>query len=411
MKENDLEKVTQEIANNQLLYYLYDIEHKKLILWQKSSGLSKFELALIQPTYGPPTQVCAAKSPIQWNSIEMDSSNIFKIFKNELENTIYCISILNYLGLHHEIKRYSPDKQTWSSIGTKISGQIFDLSFCDNEIYVSVLLPNEEFPHQILKLKNKKWEKVAHFNGNIISIQSFKDELYVLGNFTKTNDSTMSVLVIINKNSVRSFYNTRTRTLSFDNIRASKTLLFLLSRGGIYKFKNDTLKLLNNIKYYDYLNNFTIDVLDDSLYIWSIKVPGYYKYYENKFETVELNTMIDGLGYPYGTPNFSNSKILNERIVSSGTFKASTFRPQINENTILVDCEENHSKHWYGEGLIYQFKNTFYPILDKGVVSDFVLFNNRIYILKDDGSMSYAEIDKIEKEIVELRERGGLTKE
>ncbi|RYM33336.1 hypothetical protein ERX46_10350 [Brumimicrobium glaciale] len=406
MKESGFQKAAQEIAEKQLLSYLKDIEHSQLISWQKKSGLSLFELALIQPTYGPPTLVCAAKTPVQWTPVLTDSLKISQIFKNEIDNSIYCISSSDQLGLKHEIKRYSTVDQTWKSVGNQILGQILDLSFCDKEIYVSVLLPHEEFPHQILKLNNEKWEKVAHFNGNIISIQCFQNKLYVLGDFNKVNSSVTTDLAVINENSIESFYKTGKRTHSFDKMLSSKTSLFLLDRGSIYQYKNDTIKPLNSIKYYNYLRDFTLNALADTLYIASIYIPGYYKYFDKQEKAVTLENMVNGTSYPYNNPKLTQSKIVNGNMVISGAFKSSTLKPQINDNSRLIDCNEELSKHWYGEGLLYHFEDTFYPIQADGAVLDFVHLNDKIYILKNDGRIAFAGVENIEKEIVDLRERG-----
>ena len=141
--------------------------------------------------------------------------------------------------LKHEIRTYSTNSKTWKKIGFQINGQILDLVFCNNQIYLSVFLPHENFPHQLVKLNGNKWEKVAQFNGNIISIQALQNKLYVLGNFKKVNDSINSNFVVVKENVIKPFRPVGLRTTFYDHMKSSETALFLTSNGGIYKFKNE----------------------------------------------------------------------------------------------------------------------------------------------------------------------------
>lgn len=405
MKENGLGQVAQEIAAHQLLSYLKDIEHAQLIPWQKSSGLSLFELALIQPTYGPPTPVCAAPSPIQWNKVNAEGFKITQLIEGDEDNSLYGISQLDDFGLKHEIKRYSLANESWTSIGNEINGQILEHAFCNNQMFISVFLPNEEFPHQLLKLNRKKWEKVAHFDGSVISIQAFKNKLYVLGNFKKTNDSIHSSLVVIDENSIQPFTAVGLVNRSFDDMKSSETALFLRSNGGVFKFQNDTLQQMSHIQYYGYFTSMTLSALDDTLYVSSPNIPGYNKYFNNLEHPIPLNNMMSGRDYPYHAVHFAKSKMINGNMVIAGDFRSSTLIPQINDNRKLVHCADIASLHWYGEGLIFHKNQKFYPILNEGIVLDFVELYNRIYILKGDGSICFAEVGDIEREVGKLEER------
>ncbi|PWH86862.1 hypothetical protein [Brumimicrobium oceani] len=404
MKESGAQKVAKEIAENQLLFYLENIKHSQLIPWQKASGLSLFELALIQPTYGPPTQVCATKSPVKWKNIAInDISKITKIVDHKIENVIYTVSASDENGLLHEINRYSLEKEKWERIGNQISGQILDLEFCENKAYISVFLPLEEFPHQILTLNNQQWEKVAHFNGNVNSIQSLHNKLYVLGDFNRVNSTKNTDFAIIEGNSVKSFYGAFQNSHRFDKMIASKTSLFLLSRGQIFQYKNDTLKAVNNIQYYSYLQHFTLSAVEDTLYVSSIHLPGYDKYFNSGRKSIPFENRIAKSPNSYGKIQFTKSKVMNGNMMISGAFSSATHKPQINDNTKLVDCNAPSSKHWYGEGLLYHYKDTFYPILAEGIVMDFVELNNKIYVLKKDGSLVYAKLENINEQISQLR--------
>ena len=92
----------------------------------------------------------------------------------------------------------------------------------------------------------------------------------------------------------------------------------------------------------------------------------------------------------------------------SGDFKTSTLIPQVNDERHLVQCPDEQCAHWYGEGLLYAYKNMHYPILSEGIVLDFVQLKDDLYVLQNDGSMVFANINTIEKEITKLRERGGM---
>lgn len=405
MKESGNGKIAQEIAESQLLFYLNDINHPQLENWQKSSGFSLFELALIQPTYGPPTPVCGSPTPIPWKEIERKDSYITKIVESNYENLIYGIAEADQLGLNHKIVSYSPEHKEWTDIGSPIKGQILDLLFIDQQIYISVLLPEENFPHQILKMNGEKWEKIAHFDGSIKSIQAFQNKLYVLGNFKKVNDSIHSSLVVIDANSIHSFSPIGIKNNAFDHIKASETALFLTSYGGIYKFKNDTITYLSGIKYYHYLTEFTTEAVEDTFYVSAVNIPGFNKYFDSQEHTVHNNNVLRGRATPYYGVNITQTSKIKGNMYVSGDFKSSTLRPQINDNRQLVHCEDTASLHWYGEGLMIQSNQTFYPILNEGVVLNYIQLNNRIYILKNDGSIHYAELGLIEKEINKMEVR------
>jgi hypothetical protein len=405
LKENGLEGVAQEIAKDQLLSYLSEINHPKLIAWQKTSGLSLFELALVQPTYGPPIPVCASPSPIEWTKVKTKNSIIAKLFDNKKESALYALFQESEFGLKQNIKRYSKKNNEWTLVGSEISGEILDLVFCENDVYLSVILPNENYSHQLLKLEANKWVKFASFNGSIKSIQIFNRELYILGNFSNVNNNISSNFVVVNGNKIKPFNPIGLRNSSFDHIKSSETVLFLTSNGGIYKFKDDTIKYLNSIQYYGYINNFNLDAVEDSLYVSSFNFGGYSKYFDKSQSTFYINNMIYGHDYPYSTVHFTKTKMINGKMLIAGDFKSSTLIPQINDERYLVKCKPSESSIWFGEGLMYQFEQMLYPILDKGIVLDFVLLNNKIFILKKDGSISYTDLNLVEDKIVELRKK------
>ena len=405
MKEAGFSEISIDIAKNQLLAYVRDIRHNKLNQWQKSSGLSLFELSLIQPTYGPPISVCATPSPISWKQITSENSGIIKFFSNKNNTQIYGVSEIGKTGLTQEIKKYSISKNSWKTIGNQINGQILNFVTWKENHYVSVLLPNEDFPYQILKLTKNSWIKVAHFNGSINSIQEFENQLYVLGNFNKVNDTIQSNFVVINDKSIRPFKAYGLRYYAADEIIASETSLFLKSGSVLYKFKNDTLKQLATIKYYQYIKSYKLDAVEDTLYFTSLGLPGYNSYYNTLEKTSHLNNTIAGQDYPYNSIHFSQSKIIEGNMVIAGDFKSSTLIPQINDERYLTDCGDTNALDWVGEGLIYEYNRIYYPILDKGIVIDFTLLNNQLFILKKDGNIFVAKLDSIKNELKKLSDK------
>ncbi len=405
LKENGLGAVAQEIASKQLFNYLKDIEHPKLDAWQRISGLSLFELALIQPTYGPAIPVCAAPSPIQWNKVPAEDSKITRLFKSETENYIYGISNLDALGWKQEIKSYAQTTQQWTSVGSIITGQILDLTFCNEQAFISVLLPDANYPHQLLRLNGSKWEKIAHFNGSINSMQVLESKLYVLGNFTITNDSITSNLVVVDNYRITPFNPVFIKNTLFDHMKSSKTALFLTSNGLIYKFKNDTINYLSNIKHYQYISNIMLDAEEDTVFITSTKIPGYNKYFDNREQTFSLNNALYGQDFQYHPIHFTKSKMVRGNMILAGDFKSSTLIPQINENKYLMKCATSTTGHWYGGGLLYQSDQVYYPILENGIVMDFIHLDDRIYILKNDGSIRYANLNLIEEQIAKSKIR------
>lgn len=407
LQVNGLESVAQTIAQHQLLAYLGDIESPQLAAWQKTCGLSMFELALIQPTYGPPIPVCAAPSPIEWQTVTQNS-NITQLVSSANDSTIYGISQMDELGLQYEIMSYTPHSKQWTSLGEAITGQILELIFLNDQPYISALLPDAKYPHQLLKLKENKWQKVAHFNGNISDMEVFQNNLYVNGNFTTVNDSISASFVVITPKTIHPFAAVGLKNTPFEHIKASQTALFLTSGSGIYKFKNDTLNYISYIKYYQYFTNLSMDAEADTLLVASLNIPGYNKYHDMQERTSSINNMLYGQDYPYSSMNFTKSKMINGHMVISGDFRASTLIPQINDERHLMQCPEKESAHWFGEGIIYQYNNMFYPILKDGIVLDFIQLQDQIYILKKDGSFAYTTIATIEKEIIEVRKRGNL---
>jgi hypothetical protein len=404
LKEDGLGNVAQEIAEKQLLSCLEAIEHPQLVTWQKGCGLSLFELALIQPTYQR-IPVCAAPSPIQWKTLKTEDSKITQLFESKNDNFIYCISELDEMGLKHGIKYYSSKTGLWTGVGSELKGQIIGLTFCGKQIYISVLLPAEDYPHQLLRLNGNEWEKIAHFNGGINSMQALQNKLYVTGGFKNVNDSIAANFVVIDGHSIERFNPVGLRNISFDHMKSSETALFLTSNGGVYKFKNDSISYLTSIKHYQYISTITLDAIADTLFLTSIQLGGYNKYFDNREQSFYFNAMM----YPQDNLNraiqFTKSKKVNGKMMIAGDFKSSTLIPRSNDERHLVTCEASLSGHWTGEGLLYQYGKRYYPILKEGIVVDFVGLNDRIYVLKKDGSVSYANLNIIEEKIVELKKR------
>lgn len=407
LKGNGLGIVSKEIAQDQLLAYLPDIKHAKLINWQKSCGLSFFELSLIQPTYGPPIYICASPSPVKWNLVKPDGFNAKKLFTNNENNSIYRLVDIGENGLNQKIQLYSNSNEQWKDVGTKIKGQIQDLIFSDNEIYLSVFLTEENYPHQLLQLNKNRWKKIAHFNGNIISIQPLQNKLYILGNFNRVNDSIFSEMVVINKKTVLPFKPVGLGHVSFKSIKSSETCLFLTDHRSVYKMKYDTINHLANINYYQYISDLQFDAVMDTLFMSSPSISGYNKYYSPHEEPFYLNTHYDR-NHPFGSINFTKCQVLNGNMIIAGDFKSSTLIPQVNDNRSLITCPNSENSHWYGEGLLYHYGNIFYPILNTGVVQDFVAVNKYIYILKNDGDIYYTSLDSIEQEINQLKKQTAL---
>lgn len=403
LKKTGSGKIAREIADKQLLAYLREINHPDLTNWQKTCGFSLFELALIQPTYGPPIPVCAAPSPIKWEKVTPEKSGIVRLF--QYHNIMYGIAQTNKSN-KHEVKRYSKKKKQWLTEGTEINGDILDLVFSNGKLFISVLLPEEDHPHQLLKLEGFKWKKIAHFNGNIRTIEEFQNSLYVLGDFKKVNDSVTANFVVINKNSIKPFSPIGLRNTQFDHIKSSETALFLLSYGGIFKFKNDTIRYLNSIQYYQYFTDFSLDAVKDTLFLTSLGLLGYDSYYENlQHSSSSMNNMLIGYDPQSHLIHFTKSKKVNKKMMIAGYFRTSTLEPHTNDERYITQCPETSSAHWYGEGLIYECGQLYYPILKKGTVLDFVQLNDHVYILQQNGSVSCANLSSIEEKIVELRKR------
>ncbi len=405
MKESGHGNMAKDIARNQLFAFVKDIQHEQLISWQRTSGLTFFELALIQPTYGPGIPVCSSPSPIEWYEVNKNDDNIVRFIKDPHDAWIYGISHLDDYGLSQEIKRFSPKTNQWASYGPEINGQILDVVHCDGKMYISAFLPEEFYPHQVLVLKGKVWRKVAHFNGNILSIESFKNELYVLGNFNKANDSISSSLVVIGGRSIKPFQPIGWRYIPFDHMKASKSALFLTSNSIIYKVKNDSINRLANIKYYNYIKHISLDAEADTVFVTSLSIAGYNAYFDNREQSVYVNQMIRGREYPYNALNFTRSNKINGNMLIAGDFKSSTLIPQINDERYLVECPEEQSANWHGEGLLFENDKKFYPILDEGVVVDFVQLQNRLFVLKHDGAVIFANLNSIESAIDQLKKR------
>lgn len=405
MKRNGLQNVAIEISENQLLAYLPDIKHKKLNEWQLSCGLSFFELSLIQPTYGPATPICAAPSPIEWDNLETNNLNIKRLYNTGNKNSFYAIVNTDDYSFNQKIKKYTLKNEIWEDIGPTIEGEIQEIVLCDDNLYLSAFLPNEAFPHQILKLKNNKWVKMAHFDANITSITSFKNKIYVLGNFKTVNDSIASSLVVIENEKI-GLFKPKSKPYSspsqFDHLVSSNTALFLLNNGAIYRFKNDSIHYLTSIQYYQYIYNIGIDAIEDTLFVSSKNIQGYNKYFNAREHSFYIQNEFYGQDYPYNTINYTKSKMINGKMMIAGDFKTSTRIPQINDNSHIIKCDQSNSSHWYGEGLIYAHGYSGYPILEKGIILDFIQVNNQIYALKNDGNLIYTNLGMIEDKIKEL---------
>lgn len=401
LKINGFATVAKEIANMQLLAYLKDINHPQLIPWQKSSGLSLFELALIQPTYGPSTPICAKASPVQWKTLNSSGAYVQHLYTHQ--NSLYGIAQVNKYQLKHRLKKYFPKTQTWLDYGPILNGQILDLVFNQGAAYISVILPNEEWPFQILRLKNNQWKKVAHFNGAVQAIQAYKNQLFVLGKFNQVNGTAHSNVVVIKNNTIAPFKPVGLRTNSFDHMVASQSALFLTSRSVIYKYQMDTIQYAGSIQYFSYIKDISLDAQRDSLFVSSVSIGGYQRYSNKIFKTFHMQNSLASIGYPYGTSNFTKSKKVNGHMLIAGDFSTSTYLPRINDNSHLVKCADSLSYHWYGQGLLYEYGSMYYPILEEGIVLDFVQMGSKIYILLKDGSIRFANLNSIENDIIYFR--------
>ncbi|PKR79804.1 hypothetical protein CW751_13315 [Brumimicrobium salinarum] len=408
LKESGFKNAAQEIAADQLLSYLGDIQHDELIPWQQKSGLSLFELALIQPTYGPPTEIKVKKSPIQWKEITTQSGHLKNIFKNGKDQSLYGVFSQNMVSIEHQIKNYTPKTQAWESIGNKIQGEVLEIVFTEHEMYINAFLPLDENPHQILKLANRKWESIAFFNGNISSIQVFKNQLYVLGDFSKVNNKTSANFVVIDHETVQAFskqikYNSMQYLPKIDQMTATETSLFLTAGPSLLQFKNDSLRSLNSIPYYNYLKDFAIGGNADTLLVLSSSFPGFMKFFDQHVESANFNNVLFSTTPTYHhSLNYEDAKSVDQFTFISGDFSISTLKSRINQNIRLVKCDRPESLYWYGEGLKVYYNKSFYPILDQGKVVNFLQIADQIYIVKKDGSLYFTELSHVKKEIDKL---------
>jgi hypothetical protein len=404
MKESGHEKMAREIADQQLLSYLHDIKHPDLLSWQKASGLSLDELALIQPTYGPPIPVCAAPSPIEWKKIKSTDGEIVSLFSGNFPSSI--IAVINTeRGSQQQLASYSTRTQDWVKIGDPLDGKILDLKILWGEIYLSVLMYHEEMPHQLLKLRENKWQKLAHFNGSVNAMSVFQNRLYVSGHFSKVNDSISCYLACVDEDEIKAFAAHGYRQQKYEKMCASDDALFFVASGAIYRYKSDTVQYMNAIQYHQYLNSYEIAAEGDTLYVLSSGLGGYQKNYNKQSHTVYVRGQIYpdiNINYNYGQVSFSHCTIYKGRGVLSGAFRASTMDPQINDERVLVECPVEESAHWFGHALLYEMDNKYYPLMSEGSVSDFELLNDEIFALKDDGKVYRASINSINKKIDNL---------
>jgi hypothetical protein len=407
LKANGFGEVAQEIANSQRFSYLKAIQHPALNTWQKTSGLSMFELALIQPTYGPPIYVCASPSPIHWQPLKTEQMHVSGIYSAESANDLYAVTSNNAYQLPQSVKKYSMVANTWSQVGQSVNGQILDVIFCADEIYLSAFLMFEDNPHQLLRLKQGKWEKVAHFNGNVTQMQAFEGKLFVLGDFNLVNNTVLNGMAIIAGEEVLPFKPKGKVNTRFDGMAASETSVFFTSYGSVIQYKNDTIKYLRGIEYYSYLKDISYHAVGDTLFVSAANSQGYTKYYDQMASVVSINNVVYGKGYNGQGIYYTESKQINGQMCVAGDFKAGTLIPQINDERVLVSCDDTASGHWYGEGLLYQYGHLFYPILQKGVVLDFEVINGRIIILDELGNLRVTAVRNIHTAIDSLQQRRG----
>ncbi len=404
MKESGHGKMAREIADQQLLFYLRDIEHPDLLSWQEASGLSLDELALIQPTYGPPVPVCAAPSPIEWKNVKPAKGEIISLFKGNFPSSLIAV-IKSEQSSQHELASYSTRTQDWEKIGDPVDGKILDLKILWGEIYLSVLMYHEEMPYQLLKLKDNKWQKLAHFNGSVNAMSIFQNKLYVSGHFSKVNDSISCYLACMEEDEIKAFSAHGYRQQKYEKMCASESALYFVASGAIYQYKADTVKYMNGIQYHQYLNSYEITAIGDTLYVISSGLGGYQKNFNKQSQTVYVRGQIYpeiNMDYNYGQVAFSHCEIYKGHGILAGAFRASTMDPQINDERVLVECSVEESAHWFGHALLYEKNNRYYPLMSKGRVRDFVILNNQIFALKGDGKVCYASIDMINNRIDSL---------
>lgn len=404
LQANGFGGVAKEIAASQLLAYVEEIKHPELAAWQKNSGLTLFELALIQPTYGPPIPVCGAQSPVKWQAVP-SNGKVKQLFESPDNEKLYGISQVDELGLLHEVVAFSPDTQKWSRVGTQIRGEVLNLAIYNKRIYLSVFRPDAYNPHQLVVLNGDDWKKVAHFNGNLKGMEVFQNKLYIIGNFSLVNDSIKTNFLVVEADKLLPFRAVGFINSSFDCLKPSKTALFLTSRGTIYKYNNDSINHVNGIQYHQYLRSYTLTAVQDTLIVSSPNYPGHTYFFNKQIESNYIQSNLYGQNIPYHSVRFSKSEYINGHMVVAGDFRVSTLIPQINDERHLVDCPEPQSSHWYGEGLLYQYDGMHYPILNKGNVRDFAFLSQRLYILKANGTIQFAEINAIHDKIATLRKR------
>ena len=404
LQANGFGGVAKQIAASQLIAYVEEIKHPQLAAWQKNSGLTLFELALIQPTYGPPIPVCAAQSPVEWQAVP-SNGKLTQLFDGPDNEKLYGIAKVDELGLRHEILAFSTDTQKWGRVGTQIRGEVLNLAFYNNHIYLSVFMPDADYPHQLVMLNGDDWVKVAHFNGNLKGMEVFQNKLYIIGNFSLVNDSIKTNFLVVEADKLLPFQATGFRNSSFDCLESSETALFLTYQGTIYKYKNDSINQVNGIQYFQYLKSYTLTAVRDTLIVSSPNFPGHTYFFNKQIESNYIHSNLHGQNIPYHSVRFSKSENINGHLVVAGDFRISTLIPQINDERHLVDCPEPQSNHWYGEGLLYEYGKMHYPILDKGNVRDFAFLNQRLYILKANGTIQFAEITAIHDRIATLRKR------
>ena len=400
MKKSGFEKMAREIAKNQLLEYLENIHHEQLKSWQEESGLSLFELALIQPTYGPPIPVCATSSPIEWKQVSQ-KNGLKQLF--QFNEELYGIRQVNDLGLENEVVVFDFVSNNWTRVGNIINGPIEDLALVKDRIYASVFIPADEQPHQILLLESGVWKKEVSFNKQIIEMESFAGQLIVTGDFTQANTQVVSKLIAINESGVTNYTPKGQLIRSFDHMIASETALFLLSNGGIFRCKNDSIERLASIQYYQYVKNITIDALADTLFVTSLELGGCNAYYDQLQHQSYFNNMLHGQVSLYGPPNFTRVKKLNGHFLISGDFRCSTLQPMINDERYLTDCPEEQCSEWYGAGLMYEYKQVYYPVLSEGVILDFIQIEDLLITLSNEGNIMSASLSAINNKVKSVK--------
>jgi hypothetical protein len=186
IKASGNDVIAREIAATENFAFVKAIEHPQLLAWANNAGFTVDELAWIQPSYPPQTQLEVmgeGTNGVVYDVVETEQGDIIAAGKFSKSGTMAVQNLAMWTSGFGGFD--------WTDFHGGVNGNAKSLLIHNGEVFVGgqFTKAGNTLVTNVAKWDGSSWKAVGALNGTINDLVVFNNEVYAAGNFTAVHGS------------------------------------------------------------------------------------------------------------------------------------------------------------------------------------------------------------------------------